>query len=78
MDMWEQSLSTLKHNNFVIPLPSTVNGWEDDMKKWLWITYNNIFSYFINPYLHNNKLGHVLLKEVENNLVYLKADIEPS
>ena len=95
--MWEHQLSDLKRDNLTIPLPSHIEGWEDDMKKWPKITYSCIFSYFVNSvatdgeamnniksseayqYLHSNKVGPVLLKEVVgHNLIYLKADVEPS
>jgi len=46
--MWEHSLLHLKRDNLIIPLPSIIEGWEDDLKKWPQITYTSIFSYFIN------------------------------
>ena len=46
--MWEHSLLHLKQDNLIIPLPSTIEGWEDNLKKWPQITYTSIFSYFIN------------------------------
>ena len=39
---------------------------------------NNLKSSESYQYLHSNKVGRVLIKEVGHNLVYLKADIEPS
>lgn len=94
--MWEHILLHLERNNVIIPLPSTIEGWEDDLKKWPQITYTSIFSYIIDSvamdgeamnnlksseayqYLHSNKVGRVLLKEVGHYLVYLKAHTEPS
>ena len=93
--MWEHHLLHLKRDDIVIPLPSTLEGWEDDLK-WPQITYTSIFCYFIDSvgtdgedmnnlksseayqYLHRNKVGRVLLKEVGHDLMYLKADMEPS
>lgn len=31
-----------------IPLPTAIDGWEDNMKTWPKITYSSIFSYFLN------------------------------
>ncbi|XP_041947353.1 uncharacterized protein LOC121708620 [Alosa sapidissima] len=94
--MWEQGPSYLKRENVIIPLPSMLADWEDDMKKCPRITYGEIFRYFIQSvatdgeamnnikssetyqYLHSHKIGPVLLKEVANGMVYLKADVEPS
>lgn len=45
--MWEYHLLHLKQDDIVIPLPSTLEGWEDDLKKWPQITYTSIFCYFI-------------------------------
>ena len=40
---------------------------------------NNLKSSEAYQYLHSNKVGRVLLKEiVGHNLIYLKADVEPS
>lgn len=94
--MWEHGPSYLKREDVIIPLPSTLVNWEDDMKKWPRITYGEIFRYFIQSvavdgeamnnlksseayqYLHSNKIGPVFVKEVGNDMVYLKADVEPS
>ncbi len=94
--MWEHKLNKLKKGEIIVPFPSAVDGWEDDIKKWPRITYGNIFSYFVDSvacdgkamsnlksseayqYLYSDKVGRVLFKDVGNDLVYLKADIEPS
>lgn len=94
--MWEHNLNEIKRGDITVPLPSAVDGWEDDVKKWPRITYGNIFSYFVDSvacdgkamsnlksseayqYLHSDKVGRVLFKDVGNDLAYLKADIEPS
>ena len=47
MEIWEHTQTTLKRLDIVIPHPSTIEGWEDDMKKWPKITYGSIFSYFV-------------------------------
>lgn len=39
---------------------------------------NNLKSCETYQYLHCNKVGRVLLKGVEHDLMYLKADAEPS
>lgn len=80
----------------MLPLPSSVTDWEDEVKKWPRITYASIFSYIIGAvdsdgeamnnlksaeayqYLHSNKVGPVLIKSVGHDMVYLKADVEPS
>ena len=38
---------------------------------------NNLKSSEAYQYLHSNKVGRVLLKEVGHNLIFLKADVEP-
>lgn len=94
--MWEHERSGLKRDNITIPLPTQIEEWEDDMKKWPKITYSGIFSYFLNSlasdgeamnnlksseayqYLHSNKVGRVVLKEMGHSLIYLKAHVEPS
>lgn len=94
--MWEHNHNELKKGETSVPLPSAVDGWEDDVKKWPRITYGSIFSYFVASvacdgtamsnlksseayqYLHSDKVGRVLFKDVGNDLVYLKADVEPS
>lgn len=43
---WEHNLSHVKQG-IIIPLPSAVGGWEDNLKKWPQITYSSIFSYFV-------------------------------
>lgn len=96
LTMWEHNLNEFKKGEIVVPLPSTVDGWGDDMKKWPRITYGSNFSYFVDSvacdgntmsnlksseayqYLHSDKIGRVLCKDVGNYLIYLKADIEPS
>lgn len=45
--MWEHHLSQLRRDNIIISLPTAIEGWEDDLKKWPQITYTIIFSYFI-------------------------------
>lgn len=63
---------------------------EDDLKECSWIMYGCIFS-LLNAkatnrrtrseafqYFHNVNVKSVLLWKVEGNLVYLKADTEPS
>lgn len=92
--MWEHNLNELK--SISLPLPSTITGWEDEVKKWPRVTYSSIFSYFVEPlscdgkammnlksseayqYLHCEKVGRVWIKEVAEDLVFLKAEIEPS
>lgn len=37
----------LTKGNMTIPLLSLKVGWEDDIKKWPFITYSSIFSHFV-------------------------------
>lgn len=46
---WEHTKTTLKQGDIVLPQPYTIEGWEDDLKKWPKITYGCIFSY-VNTY----------------------------
>ncbi len=39
---------------------------------------SNLKSSEAYQYLHNNKVGRVLFKDVGNDFVYLKADVDPS
>ena len=39
---------------------------------------NNLKSSEAYQYFHSNKVGHILLKEVGHDRMYLKGDIEPS
>ncbi len=94
--MWNHTLTELIKDSISIPVPSLIEEWEDDLKKWPRITYSSIFSYFVDSvacdgkamsnlksseayqYLHSSKVGCVLFKDVGNDFVYLKADVEPS
>ncbi len=76
------------------PHLTTLTDWEDDMKKWPEITYEDIFNYFVlslsvdgstmrnyksteaYQYLHNGKVGKVLLYNFED-LVFKVADVQP-
>lgn len=96
MASWEHTKKAIGRGNIVLPLPSSVTDWEDEVKKLPRITYASIFSYIIGAvdsdgeamnnlksaeayqYLHSNKVGPVLIKSVGHDMVYLKADVEPS
>lgn len=40
---WEHHLLHVKGDNVIIPLPSAIEGWLDDQKKWLQIKHTVIF-----------------------------------
>ncbi|XP_015260755.1 PREDICTED: uncharacterized protein LOC107105150, partial [Cyprinodon variegatus] len=79
-----------------VPHPQTILEWEDDMKKWPHITYEDIFNYVVlslgadgstmrnyksteaYQYLHSGKVGKVLISNNINDLIFLKADVNPS
>ena len=67
--MWEHNLTELKNGNIIIPLPSAVTAWEDEVKKWPRITYSSIFSYFIESVSCDGK-AMMNLKTSEASSIY--------
>lgn len=94
---WEHFQKSLHNRNGrSVPHPQTIHEWEDDMKKWPHITYEDIFNYFVlslgadgstmrnyksteaYQYLHSGKVGKVLINNNIDDLIFMKADVQPS
>ena len=94
MEIWEHPQTTLKQLDIVITHPSTIEGCEDDMKKWPKVTYDSIFSYFVESlasdreamnnlksseaYQYLHNKVRQVLVKIVDVYIYLNADIEPS
>lgn len=70
---WERHLLHLEWGNVTKPLPSVVEGQEDDLMRWPQIRWR-----FEAQYFHHNKVRRFLLKGRGNHSpFYLQTDVKP-